>query len=69
MVVKKWNFSCLEKKLVISDPDLGCAMEKTAWWNFLKLSQIMYLAVTIQWCKIFLNWTMGKFWGYPGLHP
>jgi hypothetical protein len=27
---------------------LGCAMEKTARWNFLKLWQIMYLDITIQ---------------------
>ena len=30
---------------------LRCAMEKTARWNFLKLWQIMYLDITIQWCK------------------
>jgi hypothetical protein len=26
-------------------------MEKTAWWNFLKIWLIKYLAIDIQWCK------------------
>jgi hypothetical protein len=30
---------------------LGCAMEKTARWNFWKLWQIMFLAIDIKWCK------------------
>jgi hypothetical protein len=40
---------------------LGCAMEKTARWHFLKLWQIMYLDITIPWCKFKKNWMMGKF--------
>jgi len=31
---------------------LGCAMEKTARWKFLKLWQIMYLDITIPWCNL-----------------
>ena len=48
---------------------LGCVMEKTAQWNFLKLCQKMYLDITIPWCKFKKILSMGKFRGYPGLHP
>ena len=35
--------------------NLGCAMEKTARWNFLKLWQIMYLNIIIGWKLINMN--------------
>jgi hypothetical protein len=40
-------------------------MEKTARWNFLKLWQIIYLDITIQWCK-FKDW---KICGLPRSTP
>jgi hypothetical protein len=45
---------------------LGCSMEKKTRWYFLKLWQIMYLDITIQWCKFKKKWTMGTLLGYPG---
>jgi hypothetical protein len=69
MVVKKWNFSCLEKKLVISDPDLGCANGENGMVKFLETFADNVFSRNYSMMQIFFKLNYGKILGLPRPTP